>query len=52
MIKSIQQFEEKRIVNIKKVIENFVVDPKNHADFIYGITENVIQLGLNIEIKA
>lgn len=48
MIKSIQQFEEKGIENIRKVIGNFVKDPKNHADFIYGITENVIQLGLNM----
>lgn len=48
MVKSIQQFEENGIVNIKKVIEKFVIDPKNHADFIYGITENVIQLGLNM----
>ena len=30
------------------MIENFVVDPKNHVDFICGITENVIQLGLNM----
>ena len=48
MIKSIQQFGEVGVKILEKVIERFVKDPKNHADFIYGITEGVTNLGLSI----
>lgn len=48
MIKSIQQFQEKGIKSLGTAIENFVKDPKDHAGFIYGVTDSVIQLGLNI----
>lgn len=48
MITSIQHFGEFGIKNIEKTIEKFMVDPKNHAELIYGITENVVRLGLDI----
>lgn len=48
MIKSIQQFGEVGVDFLEKVIEKFMMNPKNQADFIYGITENVINLGLSI----
>ena len=31
-----------------KTIENFMKDPISHAEFIYGITDHVIQLGLDM----
>jgi hypothetical protein len=48
MIKSIQLFEEVGIKNLEKVIEKFLKDPKDMASFVYGITENIIKLGLDI----
>lgn len=48
MIKSIQQFQEKGMKSLGTAIENFVKDPKDHAGFIYGVADSVIQLGLNI----
>lgn len=48
MIKSIQQFGEVGVKYLEEMIEKFVIEPKNHADFIYGVTENVINLGLSI----
>jgi hypothetical protein len=48
MFKSIQQFGEVGVKILEKVIETFVLDPKNQADFIYGITESVTKLGLSI----
>lgn len=48
MIKSIQQFGEVGVNFLEKVIEKFMMNPKNQADFIYGITENIINLGLSI----
>ncbi len=48
MIKSIQQFEEVGVKNLGKVLEDFVKEPEKQAEFIYGVTDSVIQLGLNI----
>ena len=48
MIKSIQHFEKFGIEKLEKVIESFLQDPKNFASLVYGVQENVIQLGLNI----
>lgn len=48
MIKSIQHFGVKGVKNLEILLEKFAKNPKNHADFVYGITENVIQLGLDI----
>jgi len=48
MIKSIQQFGEVGVKILENVIEKFVMNPKNQADFIYGITEGVTNLGLSI----
>lgn len=48
MIKSIQQFGENGISSLEKVISNFVVEPKNHAEFIYGVTDQMIKFGLSI----
>ena len=48
MIKSIQHFEKFGTEKLEKVIESFLQDPKNFASLVYGIKENVIQLGLNI----
>ena len=48
MIKSIQQFEEVGVKNVIKVLESFVKEPQKQAEFIYGITDSVIQLGLDM----
>lgn len=48
MIKSIQQFEEFEVKKLGKVLENFVKEPEKQAEFVYGVTDSVIQLGLNI----
>lgn len=48
MIKSIQQFSENGVKILEKAIEKFYEDPKNQADFVYGITKGVTNLGLSI----
>ena len=48
MIKSIQQFEEVGVKNLAGVLEKFVKEPEKQAEFIYGITDSVVQLGLDI----
>ena len=48
MIKSIQQFYEKDILNLKKIVEKFASNPMNQADFVYGITDCVVGLGQNL----
>ena len=48
MIKSIQYFEEVGIINLEKVVEKFLQNPKDIASFVYGIHENIIKLGLDI----
>ncbi len=48
MIKSIQQFEEVGVKKLGKVLEDFIRDPEKQAEFIYGVTDSVIQLGLNM----
>ncbi len=48
MIKSIQQFEEVGVKKLGKVLESFMKDPEKQAEFIYGITESVVQLGLDL----
>ena len=48
MIKSIQQFEEVGVKNLTKVLNKFVEQPDKQAEFIYGITESVVQLGLDM----
>ena len=48
MIKSIQYFEEFGIINLEKVVEKFLQNPKDIASFVYGIQDNVIKLGLDI----
>ena len=48
MIKSIQQFEEVGVKKLGKVLESFVKEPEKQAEFIYGVTDSMIQLGLDI----
>lgn len=48
MIKSIQHFEEVGVKKLGKVLEDFVGMPDKQAEFIYGVTDSVIQLGLDI----
>lgn len=48
MINSILQFGENGVKNLEKVIEKFVTQPTNQADFIYGITKGITELGLSI----
>jgi hypothetical protein len=48
MIKSIQQFEAKGVKKLNKFIEKFIESPTNHAEFVSGVTEVVLQLGLDI----
>lgn len=48
MIKSIQQFEEVGVKKLGKVLEDFVKTPKKQAEFVYGVTDAVVRLGLDI----
>lgn len=48
MIKSIQQFEEVGVKKLGKVLENFVKTPEKQAEFVYGVTDAVVRLGLDI----
>ncbi len=48
MVKSIQQFTEKGIINLEKVREGFMKNPKDMASLVYGIRDEVITLGLDI----
>lgn len=48
MIKSIQHFEEVGVKSLSKVLEKFAKEPKKQAEFVYGITESVVQLGLDL----
>ena len=48
MIKSIQQFEEFGVKILEKVLKTFAKEPQKQAEFIYGITDSVIQLGLDL----
>lgn len=48
MITSIQRFADNGIKNIDSVVEKFLKAPENMADLVYGIKNEVIQLGLDI----
>lgn len=48
MIKSIQQFEEVGVKKLGKVLESFVKVPEKQAEFVYGVTDAVVRLGLDI----
>lgn len=48
MIKSILQFEEVGVKNLSGVLEKFIKEPEKQTEFIYGITDSVVQLGLDM----
>lgn len=48
MIKSILHFEEKGVKKLTKILENFYKEPEKQAELVYGVTETVVQLGLDI----
>lgn len=48
MIKSIQHFEEIGVKNLTGVLKKFIKEPGKQAEFIYGVTESVVQLGLDM----
>lgn len=48
MINSIQHFEESGIKSLEKVVEKFLKNPSDMASFVYGIRDEVINLGLSI----
>lgn len=48
MIKSIQQFEQVGVKILAGVLEKFIKEPQKQAEFIYGVTDSVIQLGLDM----
>lgn len=48
MYKSIQQFEESGIENLEKIIEGFMKKPTDMAKFVYGVRDEVVNLGLSI----
>lgn len=48
MEKSILEFQKNGIPSLEKVSLKFFEDPTKIAEFIYGIQESVLQLGLNI----
>lgn len=52
MYKSILQFHEKGMLKLEKITEKFYEHPENLTDFILGVKEDVIELGLAIISEA
>ena len=48
MINNIQQFQENGIGKIEKVTSKFYENPSNIAEYVKGITENIVELGLSL----
>ncbi len=48
MINSIQQFQKNGIGKIEKVTSKFYENPSNIAEYVKGITENIVELGLSL----
>ena len=48
MINSIQQFQKNGIGKIEKVTSKFYENPSNIAEYVKGITENMVELGLSL----
>jgi len=48
MIKSIQHFQEIGIKNLEEVMVNYSRDMTKIAEMVYGVTENVVKLGLSM----
>lgn len=48
MYDSIQYFNEIGVKNIEKVIKNFIKEKKDIADLVFGLQENLFELGRNI----
>lgn len=48
MVKSIQQFIGSGVENLEKIMVQFAENPAKIAEMVYGITEGVTNLGLNI----
>ena len=52
MIKRIQHFEEVGLRIFSKVLEKFAKEPEKRAEFVYKITESVVQLDLYLIAKT
>lgn len=50
MINSIQQFQENGIGKIEKITSKFYKNPSNIAEYVKGITENIVELRLSLII--
>lgn len=48
MIKSIQHFQEVGVKNLEEVMVNYAGDMTKIAEMVYGVTENVVKLGLSM----
>ncbi len=48
MINSIKHFEEHCITNFEKLEDNFIKNPQNLAEYVYGITDELHKLGLQM----
>ena len=48
MINSIQQFQTEGVKNLEKVFSSYAGDLTKVAEMVYGVTENVIRLGLSM----
>ena len=48
MIKSIQQFREKGVKNLEEVFVNYSSDMTKIAEMVYGVRDEVINLGLSM----
>lgn len=48
MINSIQQFQENGIGKIEKVTSKFLENPSNIAEYVKGITDNMVEFGLSL----
>ena len=51
MIKSIQQFQTEGVKNLEKVFMDYSSDMTKIAEMVYGVTNSVIQLGLDMIVE-
>lgn len=51
MIKSIQQFQAKGLKNLEKVFVNYSSDMTKFAEMVYGVKDNVLELGRSMIVE-
>ena len=51
MIKSIQQFQTKGVENLEKVFTEYSADMTKIAEMVYGVCDNVLELGRSLIVE-